>query len=223
MSIVSPTRRGVLVGTGSLAISFSFPVAAEQGGARDSGGSQQQPPLPGSLATQPFLDGWIAIDEQGHVTVMTGKVELGQGLKTAIRQIAAEELELAPSAIAIVTADTARTANEGYTAGSSRCSTAAGHPSRSCRSPGAPYGGSIATPSPRPGPPEGCRRQDCCRRRPTRRLWRACLRQDPPRRGHGTRGLSPRPKCRSWGNPSRASTFLPRSRVVRPGSGPADA
>jgi CO/xanthine dehydrogenase Mo-binding subunit len=50
--------------------------------------------------------------------VFTGKAELGQGIKTAIVQVAAEELKVAPSQIHLVTADTERTADEQYTAGS---------------------------------------------------------------------------------------------------------
>ena len=52
------------------------------------------------------------------VTVFTGKAELGQGIRTALIQIAAEELEVLPQTIQLVTADTGRTPNEGYTAGS---------------------------------------------------------------------------------------------------------
>ena len=65
-----------------------------------------------------MLDAWIRIDADGTVTVFTGKAELGQGIKTALIQVAAEELDVDPGAIALVTADTARTPNEGYTAGS---------------------------------------------------------------------------------------------------------
>ena len=50
--------------------------------------------------------------------MFTGKAELGQGLKTALLQIAAEQLDVAPGQIELVTADTARTPNEGFTAGS---------------------------------------------------------------------------------------------------------
>jgi nicotinate dehydrogenase subunit B len=74
--------------------------------------------LPGSLSKSPYLDAWIRIDAEGMVTVFTGKAELGQGLKTAIIQIAAEELEVLPNDIRLITADTALTANEGFTAGS---------------------------------------------------------------------------------------------------------
>lgn len=73
--------------------------------------------LPGSLRIAPMLDSWLRIDAQG-ITVFTGKVELGQGIKTALIQVAAEELAVEPQAITLVTADTARTPNEGYTAGS---------------------------------------------------------------------------------------------------------
>jgi nicotinate dehydrogenase subunit B len=47
-----------------------------------------------------------------------GKAELGQGLKTALIQVVAEQLEVAPARVTLVTADTARTPNEGFTAGS---------------------------------------------------------------------------------------------------------
>jgi nicotinate dehydrogenase subunit B len=76
------------------------------------------PDLPGSLKTSPMLDAWIRIDAHGHVTVFTGKAELGTGIRTAFIQIAAEELGVAPSGITLLTADTATTPNEGYTAGS---------------------------------------------------------------------------------------------------------
>jgi CO/xanthine dehydrogenase Mo-binding subunit len=82
------------------------------------GTPQAQPKLPGSLDKAPYLDAWIGIGGDGAVTVFTGKAELGQGIKTALIQCAAEELDIDPKAITIVTADTERTANEGYTAGS---------------------------------------------------------------------------------------------------------
>ena len=53
-----------------------------------------------------------------RITVFTGKAELGQGIKTALLQVAAEELAVDPRQIDLITADTARTPNEGYTAGS---------------------------------------------------------------------------------------------------------
>ncbi|HZT01216.1 MAG TPA: molybdopterin cofactor-binding domain-containing protein [Steroidobacteraceae bacterium] len=64
-----------------------------------------------------MLDSWLRIDARG-ITVFTGKAELGQGIQTALIQVAAEELAVEPGAITLVAADTARTPNEGYTAGS---------------------------------------------------------------------------------------------------------
>lgn len=74
--------------------------------------------LPGSLAQTPLLDAWIHIAPDGRATVFTGKVELGQGIRTALFQIAADELEMAEADVTLVTADTGRTPNEGFTAGS---------------------------------------------------------------------------------------------------------
>jgi len=103
------TRRGLLAGTGALIVSFSL---------TGRGFAQDDQKLPGSLANDAFLDSWIRIDGDGAITVFTGKAELGQGVKTALIQIAAEELEVTPTEITLVTADTGRTPNEGYTAGS---------------------------------------------------------------------------------------------------------
>ena len=65
-----------------------------------------------------LVDAWIRIDADGSVTVLTGKLELGQGIKTALMQIAAEELDVDMSRVDIIIADTGRTANERVTAGS---------------------------------------------------------------------------------------------------------
>ena len=106
------SRRSVLQGAGGLVVSFALAPAglAQQ--------AAPQPALPGSLEDAPFLDSWIRIDPKGAVTVFTGKAELGQGIATALQQIAAEELGLSFATPTVVTADTGRTPNEGYTAGS---------------------------------------------------------------------------------------------------------
>src|SRR5205085_9277688 len=72
----------------------------------------------GSGKQTPMLDAWIRVDAEGTISVFTGKVEFGQGIKTALTQLAAEELMVPPSSVQLVTADTMRTPNEGYTAGS---------------------------------------------------------------------------------------------------------
>jgi nicotinate dehydrogenase subunit B len=108
------TRRTLLHGAGALIVSFTLsPVLAQEGGPPGAG-----PKLPGSLSRTPYLDAWIRIDADGTATAFTGKAELGQGIKTALLQIAAEELAMPIDRVKIITADTLLTANEGYTAGS---------------------------------------------------------------------------------------------------------
>ena len=75
-------------------------------------------PLSGALAFTPDLDSWIRINRDETITVFTGKVELGQHIKTSLAMIAAEELEVNIDRILVVSGDTAQTPNEGYTAGS---------------------------------------------------------------------------------------------------------
>ena len=117
-------RRRFMV-SGALVVSFSlFPgvkamaqeVIADEGAAVHVAKATEL--LAGSLKTNPFLDAWIKIDPAGKVTVYTGKVELGTGVRTALLQIAAEELNMAPSLITFLTADTGASPDEGLTAGS---------------------------------------------------------------------------------------------------------
>jgi nicotinate dehydrogenase subunit B len=74
--------------------------------------------LPAVLADNPRLDRWLSFATPGKVELATGRVELGQGVLTAMTQIAAEELDVATERIVIRSGDTDRTPNEGYTAGS---------------------------------------------------------------------------------------------------------
>jgi len=75
-------------------------------------------PLPGPLNDNPSLDRWVAFPAQGQVTICTGRVEFGQGVLTAMAQIAADELDVAMERITVRSGDTELTPNEGYTAGS---------------------------------------------------------------------------------------------------------
>jgi len=109
-------RRRVLAGGGALIVSFSLTEVFAQD--QSAPAAAPAPTPPGSLKTAPFLDSWIRIDADGGITAFTGKAELGQGFKTAFQQIAAEELDVPFETLKVVTADTHRTANEGYTSGS---------------------------------------------------------------------------------------------------------
>src|SRR5260370_37703198 len=64
------------------------------------------------------VDAYLAVNADGTVTVYCGKVDLGQGLRIAIPQIAAEELGIAIEKIRYVEGDTALTPNQGRTSGS---------------------------------------------------------------------------------------------------------
>jgi CO/xanthine dehydrogenase Mo-binding subunit len=77
-----------------------------------------EPKLPPSLAKTPELDSWIRVNADGRITVFTGKAELGQGIRTALTQVAAHELAMSPADIDLITADTDLTPDEGVTAGS---------------------------------------------------------------------------------------------------------
>lgn len=99
-------RRRFLAAGGALTLSFALPAWPAPG------------ELPKSLDKTPWLDAWIRIGADERITVFTGKVELGQGIKTALLQVAADELRVAPGRLLLVTADTERTPDEGLTAGS---------------------------------------------------------------------------------------------------------
>jgi len=64
------------------------------------------------------VDDWLAIQPDGTVTAFSGKVELGTGVRTALGQIVAEELDVSLDRVRVVMGDTALTPDEGYTAGS---------------------------------------------------------------------------------------------------------
>jgi nicotinate dehydrogenase subunit B len=74
--------------------------------------------LPFSLRHNQRLEGWIRLEPDEMVTVFTGKAELGQGILTALAQIAAEELDVGFDKIRMVSAGTSRGPDEQYTFGS---------------------------------------------------------------------------------------------------------
>ncbi len=74
--------------------------------------------LPASLRDNPRAEQWIGFEPDRRVRLATGKVELGQGILTALTQIAAEELDVAPGRFRVVSGDTDAAPEEGFTAGS---------------------------------------------------------------------------------------------------------
>jgi nicotinate dehydrogenase subunit B len=74
--------------------------------------------LPPSLAANPLLRDWLDFTADGVVTVRTGKVEYGQGVWTALAQIAAEELDVALDRVRVARVSTDASPDEGVTSGS---------------------------------------------------------------------------------------------------------
>ena len=109
MSGLVLSRRGFIQSAGALTLAFSLAPAAF---------GAEPAKLPGSLANNRMLDAWVRINGDGTVTICTGKVELGQGILTALEQIAADELDVEPKRITLISGDTAQTPDEGFTSGS---------------------------------------------------------------------------------------------------------
>jgi len=74
--------------------------------------------LPASVAVNPRLGDWLRVLRSGVVEVRPGKVELGQGVVTALSQVAAEELDIGVARVRMIPAATGASPDEGYTAGS---------------------------------------------------------------------------------------------------------
>src|SRR6201995_2878686 len=76
------------------------------------------PTLPVSLAANPKLSSWVKFGADGQVIVSPGKVEIGQGIVTALAQIAADELDVDLARGEMVRASPFASPNEGVTSGS---------------------------------------------------------------------------------------------------------
>jgi nicotinate dehydrogenase subunit B len=104
------SRRRFAQSLGIVVATFALPFGAASGQATDT--------LPFSLRNHRRLEGWIRLEPDETVMVFTGKAELGQGILTALAQIAAEELDVGLEKIRMVSADTSRGPDEQYTFGS---------------------------------------------------------------------------------------------------------
>jgi nicotinate dehydrogenase subunit B len=123
VNIVSEiSRRGFLKSGGALVVSFTIGARLD---ALVQGGPAQGGPPPGGRggpdapATAAELDSFLAIHEDGSVTLSTSRVDVGTGIATAFCQTAAEELGIPVDRFTVIEGDTARTPNHGGTGGSS--------------------------------------------------------------------------------------------------------
>jgi nicotinate dehydrogenase subunit B len=105
-----PSRRDILKGGGALVVSFSLSGPISEALAQ------------GATAAKPLalteVDSFLAIDAKGLCTIYSGKVDLGTGTDTALRQMVAEELDLPLARTKLITGDTALTPDQGTTWGS---------------------------------------------------------------------------------------------------------
>ena len=120
--MISSSRRDFIKTAGSLTIGFCIAgfapnkmrASAEAGPIATAGPGS----LPGDLADNPHINAWLQILEDNRIRVLTGKLELGQGIRTAVAQVAAEELNMDMNQVEVLIAETGETPDEGYTAGS---------------------------------------------------------------------------------------------------------
>ena len=101
-------RRTLLKASGALIVAFSLPL--NHTAARMAAGPK--------TVSADRVDGFLAIAPDGQVTVYSGKVDLGTGVRTALTQIVAEELDVPINRVTIIEGDTALTPDQGTTSGS---------------------------------------------------------------------------------------------------------
>ncbi|PRY86228.1 xanthine dehydrogenase family protein molybdopterin-binding subunit [Mongoliibacter ruber] len=119
MDIFKTNRRDFLKNTGHLIIGFNlFPFSSCSTTENEVSYNTYDGIPERAHINRDLIDSWIRLDAEGHLTVLTGKQELGQGIRTTLMQIAAEELDIEMEKCHIINGDTGQTANEGYTAGS---------------------------------------------------------------------------------------------------------
>lgn len=107
-TLEQPSRRRFMQVGGAVVVAFSFP-----------GLTMAQTSTPkNKLALYEGLDSWLAIGQDGNVTVFCGKVELGTGVTTGLSQIVAEELDFPVTRIHMIMGDTAIVPDQGTTTGS---------------------------------------------------------------------------------------------------------
>jgi len=105
---VSVSRRSVLKASGLLVVAFSLVprlTIANPGGATKP-------------VTPDLVDSYLAIGRDGRITVYSGKVDLGTGLRTALTQIVAEELGVPLDQVTLIQGDTLLTPDQGPSFGS---------------------------------------------------------------------------------------------------------
>ena len=111
--MASASRRDFFKAGGGLLIGFSL------------ASSDVLPQLAAAAPAPTRLDAWLRIGADGMVRVFTGKVDIGMGVQTALAQVVAEELDVAPGRVQMVMGDTSATPDQGGVGGSTSISAGA--------------------------------------------------------------------------------------------------
>ncbi len=115
MNAPTLSRRSLLLQGGALVVGFSLT-------GRDALAQQVFAPVATNGFSKPVapdqVDSFLALGADGRATIFSGKVDLGTGIKTALAQMAAEELDLPLDRVSVVQGDTALTPDQGPTYGS---------------------------------------------------------------------------------------------------------
>src|SRR6266436_9272641 len=126
----SISRRQLLKGSGALVVSFSLYGPLSRALAQSRETLEPRPyavervdlgtftPGPGDYLDPRELDSWLAVIQDGSITMFTGKVDIGTGTRTALAQIVAEELDVPFDRVTMAMGDTAKTVDQGRTVGS---------------------------------------------------------------------------------------------------------
>jgi len=110
MTAFAPTRRALLQTSGSLIVSFSLFGKASDAFAASA--------ATGKTVALDQVDAYVAIDAKGDVTIYSGKVDLGTGVRTSMTQIAADELDVDMARVNVIEGDTLLTPDQGPSSGS---------------------------------------------------------------------------------------------------------
>jgi CO/xanthine dehydrogenase Mo-binding subunit len=112
------SRRDILRTGSALLIGFAIdPISIRR--AKAAGPDDAASKFAGKPVDGTEVDSFLAIHPNGSATVFTGKVDLGTGLRIAVRQMAAEELGLPIEKVDLIEGDTLLTPDQGRTGGSS--------------------------------------------------------------------------------------------------------
>ncbi len=106
-------RRQFLQAGGALVVGFALAPIADASAQQTAQGAF---PLRGVAGDS--VNSFLAIGRDGTVTLYSGRVDLGTGLRASYRQIVAEELDVAYERIVMIDGDTALTPDQGGTGGS---------------------------------------------------------------------------------------------------------